>query len=381
MKILLYSYSFYPNIGGVEDVGHAFASLWSKLGSEVIVVTETESASERPVNYQIYRKPSLAQLAKLVSQSDIVFTSGTTPRLFPLSLLFHKPFVWAHHGYQLSCIDGAGWAEGKLAPMTPWASVCWHARLYGIPKAIEGGGKLYLRRLVAHMVSANIATSKHVNKRQPLPRQQVIYNPFDLSSFAVVDQAMAAQKVNDSKHTFTYIGRLVSEKGVDDLLHAFTEVCSSEQGKAGNFTLQIIGDGVERANLESLAAKLSIADRTFFAGSKQGDALNAAIGESGICIIPSAWEEPGALTVLILLAQGKPLIVSARGWLSECAYPACLAFPNGDRQELASAMLKLAGDQGLQIVLSHKALERVKDFAPEKFASAYLELFAKLVHG
>ncbi len=229
------------------------------------------------------------------------------------------------------------------------------------------------------MVSANIATSKHVNKRQPLPRQQVIYNPFDLSSFAVVDQILAEQRLTGSKHTFTYIGRLVSEKGVDDLLHAFAEVCSSAQGKAFNFTLQIIGDGVERANLESLAAKLNIVDRTFFAGSKQGDALSAAIAESGICVMPSAWEEPGALTVLILLSQGKPLIVSQRGWLSECAGNACLAFANGDRQQLALAMLKLANDHDLQIELSHKALQRVKDFAPEKFAKAYLDFFARLV--
>src|SRR6516165_8897123 len=125
MKILLYTHTFWPNIGGVEDLAHVLATGWTKLGHQVTVVTPKTCDRERNISYAVKRNPSMIELFHLVSSHDVVHANGTSKRLFPLEKLLGKPFIWSHHGYQLTCIDGAGWAKGKPAPMTTTASF-WH---------------------------------------------------------------------------------------------------------------------------------------------------------------------------------------------------------------------------------------------------------------
>jgi glycosyltransferase involved in cell wall biosynthesis len=380
LKILLYTHTFFPKVGGVEDLAHSLATGWTDLGHQVTVVTPIAAERERYATYRIVREPSIANLFELVRCNDIIHANGTSIRLYPLATLLGKPFTWAHHGYQLSCIDGAGWFAGQPAPIRPWASFVHHSKKAGFLKAAVGGLKLLLRRVIAHLVSANIATSKHIAFRQPLPRQRIIYNPIDKHLFASRSLAEAKQNFNNASVTFTFAGRLISEKGVEDLLYAFADVCKQEEDATGGcgFTLKIIGDGPERSHLKSVVKELNLDSRVIWA-TASGTEFKDLLDRAGICVIPSAWEEPGALIVLELLAMGKPLIVSQFGWLSECAADACLTFPNRDRVLLTKAMHRLQSDPDLQVSLIEKALERSKHFDSLTSLRSYLKLFSELL--
>ncbi|MBX9879485.1 MAG: glycosyltransferase family 4 protein [Candidatus Obscuribacterales bacterium] len=376
MKILLYSYSFWPNIGGVEDVGHSLAKGLVEAGHEVTVVTETASDNHRLVPYTLVRRPGLIERAKLVADHDIVHSNGSSVSLFFLATLLDKPFSWTHHGYQLQCVDGAGWVAGKPAPMTPLASFRYHLHLFGF-KAIPGGIKLWLRRLVGLLADANVAASLHQERRQPLPRQWVIYNPIEVDDFKVGSAEIAKANLAKSQTSFTFIGRLISEKGVDDLLYALAYLNNNEQHRLGSrsYTLQIIGDGPQLQFLQELCSRLDLDGHVWFRGSLTGKELFDAINEAGVCVLPSAWEEPGALIVMELLAAGKPMIVSRSGWLSECALDACRTFPNRDRIALARTMDEVINDKPLQETLIEKAINRFNQFDPKKQVAEYVELF------
>lgn len=376
MKILLYSYSFWPNIGGVEDVGHSLAKGLVEAGHEVTVVTETPSQNHRLVPYTLIRRPGLLERVKLVSAHDLVHSNGSSVSLFFLAILLDKPFSWTHHGYQLQCIDGAGWVNGKPAPMTPWASFRHHLRLFG-PRAIPDGIKLWLRRLVGLLADANVAASLHQERRQPLPRQWVIYNPIEVDDFQVASAEIAKANLANAQTSFTFIGRLISEKGVDDLLYALAYLNNNEQHRLGSksYTLQIIGDGPETEKLQALTSQLDLDGNVWFRGSLTSKELSDAINEAGVCVLPSAWEEPGALIVMELLAAGKPLIVSRAGWLSECALDACRTFPNRDRIALARTLDEVINDKAVQVDLVERALGRIKQFDPKKQVAEYVELF------
>lgn len=380
MKILLYSYSFWPNIGGVEDVGHSLAKGLVEAGHEVTVVTETPSKNHRLVPYNIVRHPGLFERISLVAGHDLVHSNGSSVSLFFLATLLDKPFSWTHHGYQLLCIDGAGWVDGKPAPMTPWASFRYHLHRFGL-RAISGGLKLWLRRIVGLLADANVAASLHQERRQPLPRQWVIYNPIEVDDFKIGSAEIAKANLARAQTSFTFIGRLISEKGVDDLLHALAYLNNNEEQRVGTrtYTLQIIGDGPEAAELQALSTKLELDGNVWFRGSLTGKELHEAINHAGVCVLPSAWEEPGALIVMELLAAGKPLIVSRAGWLSECALDACRSFPNRDRIALARVMEEVITDRPLQEDLVDRALERVKLFDPKKQVAEYVELFELLL--
>jgi glycosyltransferase involved in cell wall biosynthesis len=326
------------------------------------------------------RNPSDERLRTLIKNHDIVHSNGTSTKLFLMSKLAGKPFTWTHHGYQLSCIDGAGWAEGQAAPMTPWASTCHHMKLYGISKGLQAGAKLYLRRLIAKFVSANIASSEHLNERQPLPNQVVIYNPIDVSAFLPLPTEAQVQAFIDTVEPgFFYVGRLISEKGVDDLIMAFKQVLDDD--KYEQVKLTIIGSGPEEAKLKSSANIVEIGQNMRWSGNLSMEQLSSVLRTTNIGVIPSKWEEPGALIVMLLLSQGKPLIVAKHGWLSECAQDACITFENGDKKDLANAMRTLLADKELQKDLSAKAIRRFKQIQSADSTAQYLKLFKKLSKG
>jgi len=382
LRILLYTHTFFPNVGGVEDLAHVLAKGWTDAGHEVTVLTLTISDQEREVHYSVIRNanPSLKELITLVRSHDIVHANGTSIRLFPVSRLLSKPFTWSHHGYQLTCIDGAGWVQGRPAPMEPWPSFCHHLKIFGFRLALIGGFKLLVRRAVAFLVDANVATSNHLLKRQPLPRQRVIYNPIDRDLFSIKSLEEAEKNLQEAQTTFTFVGRLISEKGADDLLYAFNDLCRSDVENIGKCasTLKIIGDGPERLSLQQLALKLGIENQVTW-GLYTGKEFKEELARAGICVIPSAWEEPGALIVLELIAMGKPLIVSERGWLSECAGEACLTFPNGNRIALARILSTLRDDRELQLSLAAKALRRIQEFDSKQGIESYLNLFSDIL--
>ncbi len=75
---------------------------------EVTLVTQTAAvASDTSVfAFPVVRRPTLANLWRLVRETDIVHIAG--PSLVPLLLAFlaRKPVVVEHHGYQAICPNG-----------------------------------------------------------------------------------------------------------------------------------------------------------------------------------------------------------------------------------------------------------------------------------
>src|SRR6516164_11581605 len=73
MKILLCSYRFAPDIGGVETVGAILAEQFAGLGHKVRVVTGSagnDNGSDE--GYQIIRRPGGRELVGLFRWSDVV---------------------------------------------------------------------------------------------------------------------------------------------------------------------------------------------------------------------------------------------------------------------------------------------------------------------
>jgi glycosyltransferase involved in cell wall biosynthesis len=376
MKILIYSPTWWPNVGGMEDIGHGLASGLVSMGHSVTVVTPVASSEERQTSYQIVRHPSQKETWELVREHDIIHSNGIAVKLLPLAILQRKPFTWSHQAYQLQSIDGAGWTDGVPAPLTPFRSIAHHYIHRGFVAGTVGGIKLLGRRLCSQLVCANIASSNYVASIQPTPRQIVIHNPYDVGVFGMASLEEAEAELSKASHSFTFVGRLVTEKGVDDLLHAFATLSQTTMPTA---SLKIIGDGPEMTNLVALAKQLGIAEQTTFCGTKTGRELGEEIRRSGICVLPSAWQEPAGLVALNLMAAGKPLIVSASGGLSESVGDAALTFPNRNRKKLAETMEKLQGDLTLQKELIRRGLQQIQTLRSQDSVAAYAQLFESLV--
>ncbi|MGJ7485090.1 glycosyltransferase family 4 protein [Variovorax sp. LT2P21] len=372
MKVLLYSHAFHPSLGGVETVSMALAQGFVANGVACRVVTQSEAGGgvAPDVGFEVIRRPGRAEARALVRWADVVLFNGASLALQPWVLLQRKPFVWVHVGYQAACIDGLGWVDNAPAPMTPLASVRFHARRSGWGFALREGLKLALRRAVAELaVHRNVAITRWMDTALPLPRQVQIYNPFPIAQFSGADRP-------DPAFEFFYMGRMVQEKGVDVLVRAFAEVLR-RHGPGPR--LLLIGDGGARPDVERIIAEHGIGDAVVFAGKQSGPALVDWVGRGGIGVLPSVWYEPMGGVAIELMAAGKCLIVSAQGGLAECVGEAGLVFPNGDAMALADRMLELLNNPARRHALAALARERAPQFLPERFVAQYIALLQDVI--
>ncbi len=374
MKILLYSSVFYPSTGGIETISATLAKNITQLGHECIVITETplNTIKEKQANYQVIRQPNWRKRLAIARECSLIHANGSSVAMYFYARLAKKPFIWTHNGYQISCVDGLGWVDGVPTPMTPGASLKYYLQSKGWLYFLKEALKLTLRRYIANYVDLNIACTNWVAQKQPLPNQIVAYTPYPLKKFQ--------QLVHITKHIydFIYVGRLVSEKGVSDLIKAFHKLVSQAEYQDKN--LVIVGDGNLRQDLEELVNKLNLEQKISFLGSKRNQALLDVINQAKIAVVPSVWEEPMGGVALELLAANKNLIVSASGGHAECVGDAALKFRNGDVDSLYNCMKKLLTEPSLAKEQQAIAKKRIELFDEVKLTQKYLELYADVIN-
>ncbi|THH39276.1 glycosyltransferase family 4 protein [Neolewinella litorea] len=371
MKILLSTPVFKPMVGGIETLALNTARHLTDRGHEVVVVTPITSEVSDNEPFRVVRQAAPGELLDLVRWSDLVFCNGASLYIAPYTLLVRRPVVMRHDGYQVSCIDGAGWYAGGPAPLRPLPSFWYHLKRGNPFFALRGLLKVTALRLYAnHVVRANVAISDWMKDRHPLSNHVRIHNPFPISKFA------GARNTDGSyDYDFFFLGRLISEKGVAVLIDAFIRL----QGRTGNaYRLCIIGDGPERNHLEGRVTAAGLDAYVHFAGMTTGSDLIDLLRRCRIAVLPSTWEEPFGGVATELMAAGKNLIVSRDGALSELVADAGLAVPNSDAEALSEAMYQLASDKNLQTQHLKRAETILSRFDEERLIDAYENLFLRV---
>ena len=100
---------------------------------------------------------------------------------------------------------------------------------------------------------------------------------------------------------FLFVGRLTRLKGLDTALRALGKL------KDRQWTLDVVGDGPHRMELEGLAAELGLTERVVFHGFR--DDVEAWMARSGCLLFPS-YQEGMGLVVLQALSMGMPVLAS-----------------------------------------------------------------------
>lgn len=170
-----------------------------------------------------------------------------------------------------------------------------------------------------------------------------------------------------AKNIIVTVGRLVANKGHEDLLDIFASI------KNDGWQLMFAGDGPLRNSLERQAKTLGIEKQTVFAGFQPD--IDAVLQQSKIFAFCSYSEGfPNAL----LEAMATPLPCISYN----CnAGPADLItdgkdgflIPVGDKKMFAEKLQQLMEDEDLRISFTGKAKETIKAFHPDKLAQSYLD--------
>jgi glycogen(starch) synthase len=335
MKILFSSYAFLPGVGGIETVSSILADEFVKAGHEVKLITETPGEDSERVSYGISRRPSRSKVISLLRWSDLFFQNNISLPTLLLALVLRKPCIVVHQTWIRN-------ARGELR---------WRDRLK--------------RSLLSRVT--NVAISQAV--ADDLQRSCVIIaNPYRDTTFRIVPGV-------GRNRDLVFLGRLVSDKGADLLLHALHHL--RQNGSAP--TLTIIGTGPEEQALRALSAELDLREQVEFVGGKSGDQLATLLNQHRIMVIPSRWAEPFGLVALEGIACGCAMVGSEDGGLKEAMGPCGVAFKNGDYLSLATVLDRLLGDRGLEESLRNAGPAHLLRFKPNAVTRAYLELIKNVV--
>jgi glycosyltransferase involved in cell wall biosynthesis len=139
----------------------------------------------------------------------------------------------------------------------------------------------------------------------------------------------------------------------------------------------IVGDGELMPKMQGMARDLGLEGRLTFCGF-QSD-IGIFLQAFDIFVMASRREGLGT-AVLDAMSVGLPVIGTRAGGISETIVEgeSGLLVEVKNSQALASAILRLAGDESLRKSLGYGALERVKAFRKEQMVEANIRLYESL---
>lgn len=328
MNILLCSVPFRPSVGGIETVSALLAECFHRMGHHVVVVTQTPSAEPDAEGFELVRQPSAARMVELVRWADVVFHNNISLKFAWPQLLLRRPWVVAHHTW----IPATGLAAG----LKRWA--------------------------VRH--ASNISVSHAVAESLPVDCT-IVPNPYADDVFVRIDGMERTREL-------VFVGRLVSDKGVNVLIDALGVLAKRGQ-RVG---LTVIGDGPELPALRRQVDALGITSQVHFAGRRTGADLVAALNEHRVLVVPSVWQEPFGVVALEAMACGCVPLVSRSGGLPDAAGAAGVVFEPGDSQALAQAIEELLGDAELLNRLRAAGPVHLARHTRDRVARDYLQVMA-----
>jgi len=200
--------------------------------------------------------------------------------------------------------------------------------------------------------------------------------PTDELRATAPSRSEARTRLGVDRDTFVIVGlgRLLRIKGFDLLVRALPAV--AEQIPSARVLL--VGDGVERGHLQTLAASLRLTGRLLLTGETTD--VTAYLAAAGVLAVPSRNEGMGRV-IVEAMALGLPVVATAVGGIpdvvtdGECGR---LVAPE-DVDALSTALIELGRDRALRRKLGEAAVPRAEAFSTAVAREKLLAVYASLV--
>jgi glycosyltransferase involved in cell wall biosynthesis len=166
-----------------------------------------------------------------------------------------------------------------------------------------------------------------------------------------------------------YVGRLIEQKGVFDLLQAF-QMLSDESPDLG---LLIVGSG-EREEQYQNFCRINHLRNVFFEGFVQQEELPFYYAISDVFVLPT-YSDPWGLVLNEAMACGLPVISSGA---AGAAYDLIAdningyIFKRGDIQQLSNYLRNILNDEQKRIRMGERSLSIIREYSPLKCAQGFI---------
>lgn len=298
----------------------------------------------------------------------------TTWRLPPVSNRHRVPLVWGPLG-------GAAVYPSRLFP---WLSPV--SRIFEAVRTISGQISAFDPRIrrnaqqAAQIICVNretVALMKKMGKKDESSVHLLNAAFFSEGQISEYRKILLRRTAQEPLRAFAG-GFLVGSKGIHFALHALARA----KGAGCLIPFTVASDGPERSFLEKKAQELGLGAQVVFRSPFVGHEYRQALADHNLFMLPS-FREGSAITILEAMLSGQvPLVVSSSTQGETVTPGSGFAVPweSADQMigDLASALLRLAGDPDLRLRMAREAHRRVAEGYNEEHFQKSLEAIYSL---
>lgn len=170
--------------------------------------------------------------------------------------------------------------------------------------------------------------------------------------------------------------RLFAKNGVEVFLRAFPRILEAVDAEA-----VIVGDGPERARLETLARELGVSDRIRWLGARPHEEMPGLLASAELAVFPSLMEAT-SVAALECMACELPVAASDVGGLPEIVDEEVGAlFHPADPEDLAETVIRLLKSEELE-ARGRRARRRVVErWSNDRLVDRHLQIYRSLREG
>ncbi len=200
-------------------------------------------------------------------------------------------------------------------------------------------------------------------------RVLTLANGVDVERFTVGperrDQVRLDLGLDATRPVVGFVGTLKAWHGTETLLRAVGILHRGDERERSGPHLLIVGDGPERATLESLAQSEGITEVTTFTGAVQHDQVPGYLAALDVAVAPYDQELNFYFSPLKLfeyMAAGRPLVAAAIGQIGECVRhgETGLLYSPGQVDALADSIAALIAEPARAAALGCAARDEVR---------------------
>jgi len=205
---------------------------------------------------------------------------------------------------------------------------------------------------------------------------EVVPNGVDVELFRPMNRSECRSAIGAIGFQVGYVGRLVEEKGLSDLVESLKWCDQSVQ-------LLFVGAGPAKRALEVQAARQGCAGRVRFLESRPLEQLPEVMNGLDCLVLPSRttdrWKEQFGRVLIEAGACGVPVVGSDSGAISSVIGDAGLVVPERNPRELAAAIEMLRVDADLRTRMGQAGRRQaVEQYSWQRVAERMEEIYRRV---
>lgn len=367
MKILMLSWEYPPRVvGGISRVVHDLSHRLIRDGHDVTVITYRDGNvpyEENDEGVKVYRVDNF-----MIQPNNFI----DWIMQLNFNMVAKAGEIIAKEG-NFDVIHAHDWLVAyaaktlKYAYNTPIVSTI-HATEAGRNSGIRGEQQKYINDtewMLTYESSEVIVNSNYMkNELQrlfglPFEKINVVPNGVDLDIFDNVerDYDFRRQYAMDNERIILFVGRLVYEKGVQNLIAAMPKILSNYH----DAKLIIAGKGPMLDELRNEVNSLGLGNKVYFTGYLNSKQVKKMYKAADIAVFPSTYEPFGIVALEAMLSE-NPVVVSDVGGLNEIVDHGVNGMKSyaGNANSIADSILTLLFDHKLCDEITKNAKQKVK---------------------